>query len=170
MKKLLGAALAAASAVLVAGAAAGAGNAASGPRSEHGTAARTHAFLAALEREDIAAVQALIDPGATLTHAMALSGDRDDAARFEGRDQVLGYIRGVFAIMGRVDFTGVRVTVSGDGRTSFAQAEGDFLTADGRPYENVYLFRFDWRNGRVLSTTEYANPVTFCETFDSPDC
>ncbi|WP_460523375.1 nuclear transport factor 2 family protein [Flindersiella endophytica] len=48
-----------------------------------------------------------------------------------------------------------------DGSAStFVQTNGDFQTRDGRPYRNVYVFRFDWRGGRMKAWEEYANPVT----------
>ena len=58
-----------------------------------------------------------------------------------------------------------RITVSADGATTFVQARGDFLTTDGRPYRNVYVFRFDWRAGTIVSWEEYANPMTIIRTF-----
>jgi ketosteroid isomerase-like protein len=29
----------------------------------------------------------------------------------------------------------------------------------------VYVFRFDWRNGRIVTWEEYANPVTILRAF-----
>jgi ketosteroid isomerase-like protein len=45
------------------------------------------------------------------------------------------------------------------------QSNGDFVTADGRPHRNVYVFRFDWRDGKIASWEEYANPITIIRTF-----
>lgn len=137
---------------------------------EQRTAARTHAFLAALEHKDLPAVAAMIDGNATLTVSLSFSGAQEPAGRFAGREQVLGYVEGVFTNMAVVDFTDKRVSVTDDGKTSFVQANGRFTTADGRPYHNVYVFRYDWRDGRVVGAEEYANPVTFCATFGHPDC
>jgi ketosteroid isomerase-like protein len=58
-----------------------------------------------------------------------------------------------------------RITASASRATTFVQARGDFVTADGRPYQNVYVFRFDWRNGKIMSWEEYANPMTIIRTF-----
>jgi ketosteroid isomerase-like protein len=80
----------------------------------------------------------------------------------------MGYFGTVFAGMGRIEFTDVRVSVAAGGRTSFVQADGDFTTADGRPYRNVYVLRFDWRGGRIVGGEEYSNPVTFSESFGRP--
>lgn len=43
-------------------------------------------------------------------------------------------------------------------------------TADGGPYQNVYVFRIDWQGGRAIAIEEYANPRTFCQTFSNPQC
>jgi ketosteroid isomerase-like protein len=137
---------------------------------EQRTTAQTKAFLAALERKDLRTVAAMTDDRATLTVSLSFSGAQEPAGRFVGKEQVLGYVRSVFTNMAIVDFTDERVTVTGDGRTSFVQANGRFTAADGRPYDNVYVFRYDWQNGRVVGTEEYANPVTFCTTFGHPDC
>jgi ketosteroid isomerase-like protein len=131
---------------------------------------QTYLLLAALENEDRATVEKLTSDNATLTLPMALSGNRDDAARFVGKDQVLGYIDQLFTGMSVVDFNQVRVTSSDSGRTTFVQANGDFVTADGRPYKNVYIFRYDWKDGRLQAAEEYANPTTFCQTLGHPTC
>jgi ketosteroid isomerase-like protein len=138
--------------------------------SHRSTLQDTRALLSALERKDLQAISALTDQRATLTNTLPLSGIREAAVTLEGKEQILGYIQQVFTTMGAIAFSDVLVTVSADGRTSFVQANGDFTTADGRPYRNVYMFRYDWRDSRVVNTLEYANPVTFCKTFGHPDC
>ncbi|TMR10215.1 hypothetical protein ETD86_40550 [Nonomuraea turkmeniaca] len=135
------------------------------------TERRTAAILNAFEREDLAAVSALLDPNATLTIPLSFTGRKEDAARFTGKEQVLGYVKNALAAFGRIDFVNVNVTVSEEGNTSFVQADGDFTTADGRSYRNVYVYAFEWRNGRMVRGAEYANPVTFCATFPAtPGC
>ena len=49
--------------------------------------------------------------------------------------------------------------------TRFVQARGDFVAVDGRPYQNVYVFRFDWRQGKIVSWEEYANPIIIIRAF-----
>lgn len=136
----------------------------------HGTEGRTRAFLSAIERKDLAAVSALLDSDSTLTLPLSFSGRQEDAARFTGKTEVLEYVRNAFTIMGRIDFVNVKVSVTADGKASFVQADGNFTTADGRPYNNVYIYHFEWRDGRMVKGAEYANPVTFCDTFGAPGC
>jgi ketosteroid isomerase-like protein len=135
---------------------------------ERRAAQHTERFLRACERRDVTTVAALLHPRVTLIHPITFSGALQPEARFTGKPQVLGYLRTVFQVMDRIQFTDERVSVARRGRTTFAQANGNFTTADGRPYRNVYLFRFDWRNGRIVGGEEYYNPVTFSQTFGTP--
>jgi ketosteroid isomerase-like protein len=137
---------------------------------EPDTVRRTQHLLDCIEGKDTEALAAALHPQVTMAHPLALSGNRNDAHRWEGEDQVLGYFAGAFAMMGRIRFTNRRVSVVDTGATSFVQADGDITTADGRPYENVYVFRIDWNAGRAIAIEEYANPLTFCQTFNNPLC
>ncbi len=124
---------------------------------------RTRQFIQAVEQEDMAAVSALVDPEATLVLKMTLTGEQEPDMIFEGREQILGYVQSNFDAMETIRFINQRITVSRDGRTSFVEADGDFVSADGRPYRNVYVFRFDWCDGRIIGSAEYANPITFLQ-------
>ena len=147
----------------------------SGPRidgSDWRTEQRTRAFLRAFEGEDLRAVAAMLSPEVTLTMPITFSGAQEPDTVFVGREQVLGYFESVFATMRRIDFVDVRVSIVTGGRTSFVEAKGDLSSVDGRPYRNVYVFRFDWLpDGRIAGGAEYANPITYCQTFpESPAC
>ncbi|MFB4284006.1 nuclear transport factor 2 family protein [Nonomuraea sp. MTCD27] len=143
-------------------------SAAAGP--ERRTVEQTHALLAAFERQDLNAISARIDEDATFTIPLSLSGAPEPAGHFTGKDQILGYVDNVLRNFRRIRFTDMRISVTAHGKTSFVQANGDFTTADDRSYRNVYVYRFDWRNGRMVHAEEYANPVTLCKTFADLDC
>lgn len=145
-------------------------SASAGAGPEQRTEAQTRALLAAFERKDIDAISARIDRNATLTIPLSFTGAPEPAGHFANKAEILGYVDGVMANFQRIEFTDLRVSVTDNGRTSFAQANGDFLTADGRSYRNVYIYRFDWKNGRMVRTEEYANPITLCNTFEHLNC
>ncbi|PXY37736.1 nuclear transport factor 2 family protein [Prauserella flavalba] len=135
------------------------------------TERRTQEFLHALEREDVAALTAMVTADVTLTHPITFSGNQEPDGAYVGRAQVAGYFQQVADTMGRIEFTGERISVMAGGETSIVEAKGDFLTADGRPYRNVYLFRLDWERGRIADVAEYGNPITYCQTFPvAPVC
>lgn len=147
----------------------GPASAVAGP--EQRTEAQTRAFLDALERKDLDAVSAIFDETATHTLPLSFSGTQEPAAHFEGKEEVVGYVNNVFTNFRTIRFTDVRISVTDGGRTSFVQANGDFTSADGRPYRNVYVFRYDWRNGQIVRGEDYANPAAFCLSFpEAPQC
>jgi ketosteroid isomerase-like protein len=155
-------------AVLAVAAAAPAGR--GGHRAERETRRRAQEFLDRLEQKDTDAIAATLHPEVTFSHPLSLSGKRADAVRWQGKDRVLGYLGGASMMMDRIRFTDQRLSVAAGGGTAFVQADGDLTTADGRPYQNVYIFRIDWRGDRVIAIEEYANPLTFCQTFNNPLC
>nr|MDT0663661.1 nuclear transport factor 2 family protein [Micromonospora sp. DSM 115978] len=132
------------------------------------TGEQTVRFLDAFEQRDIDAVANLMSDETTLVQPYSFTGAPEPAVEFAGKEQVLNYFRQAFTIMGQISFDDRRVSVVAGGGTSFVQANGNFTTASGGPYRNVYLFRFDWQDGLIVSGEEYANPVTFATTFNLP--
>jgi len=132
------------------------------------TKARTLEFLHALEQKDMSALADILDADVTLTDPITSTGKQQPDTVFVGKEQVLGYLSSVFQLMSTIEFVNVRVSVVVEAPTSFVQADGDFTTFDGRPYNNVYLLRLDWRDGLLVSGEEYFNPVTFNKTFGYP--
>jgi ketosteroid isomerase-like protein len=128
-------------------------------------AAATHRFLDLLEAGDRAGVGGMLHPEVTWSTPMTASGDPGDAERIEGLAAFAARVRSIGALHRSARFADRRVTVSADGLTTFVQTQGDFRTTDGKPYRNVYVFRFDWRDGRIVSWEEYANPITILRTF-----
>jgi ketosteroid isomerase-like protein len=137
-------------------------------QSQRETLRRAQQFLDSLEAKDAQALAATLDPEVTLTMPMSHTGDRHDAARWQGTEPVLGYFGGAFTKMDRIRFINRRVSVAASGATAFVQADGDFMATDDRPYQNVYVFRIDWRDGRIIAIEEYANPLAFIQTFGNP--
>lgn len=139
-------------------------------RIEATTKQKTYALLHALERQDMQAIRSLTASSVTWSNPMALTGDNDaDAGRWVGEDAVIAhFFQDIHPLIDTVDFVDERVTV--DGQTSIVEALGDFVTAAGRPYRNVYVFRFDWRDGELVAGVEYLNPMTICWSFQLAIC
>ena len=96
---------------------------------------------------------------------MSSSGHTEDGEPARGRQAFGSRLGSISGLMKSAKFIDRRVTVSADGATTFVQTNGDFITADGRPYQNVYVFRFDWRDDKIVTWEEYANPMTIIRTF-----
>jgi ketosteroid isomerase-like protein len=127
---------------------------------------QTSHFLDLLEAGDRAGIAGLLDDQIVWTAPMSLSGIEDtEPAR--GRAAFGSRLESIAAVMQSVRFTRRRITASADNATTFVQASGDFVTVAGQPYRNVYVFRFDWRDGRIVSWEEYANPIAIIRAFPS---
>ena len=96
---------------------------------------------------------------------MSFSGNAEDAGPAQGRDAFGSHLGSISGLMRSARFIDRRITVSADRATIFVQTRGDFLTLDSRPYRNVYVFRFDWRDGKIVSWEEYANPMAIIRAF-----
>jgi ketosteroid isomerase-like protein len=127
---------------------------------------QTSHFLDLLEAGDRAGIAGLLDDQIVWTAPMSLSGIEDtEPAR--GRAAFGSRLESIAAVMQSVRFARRRITASADNATTFVQTSGDFVTVAGQPYRNVYVFRFDWRDGRIVSWEEYANPIAIIRAFPS---
>lgn len=124
---------------------------------------RTRRFLAAMAERDFATLADLFDPDVTVVNRITLDGSQEPRLAHKGRDLAVAYFRQIDEMMPERELRDLRLTAAGD--TVFVQFDGDFRTADGRPYRNVYVFRFDWRDGLLAALEEYGNPITFINTF-----
>jgi ketosteroid isomerase-like protein len=127
---------------------------------------QTSHFLDLLEAGDRAGIADLLDDQVVWSAPMSLRGIEDtEPAR--GRAAFGSRLESIAGVMQSARFTRRRITASADVATTFVQASGDFVTVAGQPYRNVYVFRFDWRDGRIVSWEEYANPIAIIRAFPS---
>lgn len=126
---------------------------------------QTNRFLDVLEAADRTAIAVMLDDQIVWSSPMSFSGNAEDADPAQGRDAFGSRLGSISGLMRSARFIDRRMTVSADGATTFVQTRGDFLTIDGRPYRNVYVFRFDWLDDKIVSWEEYANPITILRTF-----
>jgi ketosteroid isomerase-like protein len=122
-------------------------------------------FIEVAQREDAEALAALMAPDVSIALPMSATGDPADARLFAGREATMAYFQRNFDALDRIAFSALEVSVVEGGATAFVEATGDFVLADGRPYRNVYVFRVDVEDGRIVTIAEYANPVIAAITF-----
>lgn len=125
---------------------------------------QTNRFLNLLEAGDRAGIAKMLDDQVVWSAPMS-SGRAGDGEPARGREALGSRLGSISRLMSSAKFIDRRITTSAEGTTTFVQANGDFVTDDGRPYRNVYVFRFDWRDGKIVSWEEYANPITIIQTF-----
>ncbi|KAL1954424.1 hypothetical protein VTO42DRAFT_1194 [Malbranchea cinnamomea] len=134
------------------------------------TARLTKAYLDAFERKDLDALTNFTTEDAYFRSTLTVDGGPAPLCHVSGRPAVIKYLSDVIDGFGKIKFVDVDISVTGDGKTSFVQATGDFTSADGTPYSNSYIFRFDWKDGKNSAFIEYTNPITFCNVFAPDDC
>jgi two-component system, LuxR family, response regulator FixJ len=120
-------------------------------------------FLQAMEAKDRDAVGQLVAGNVRIEYPFDRSGCTVDGCwrRFEGREAVLtGYVDPAFKRIGRIRWIEREMSLSKDGRRVFVEALGDMQLADGTPYRNRYVLRFDLADGQIAGLKEYLNPVT----------
>lgn len=127
--------------------------------------AATERLLDLLESGDGARLASMLHDEVTWTIPMTSTGRPDDAICVEGKAAFLARAAALGRITRSARFVERRITATSDGSVTFVQAVGDFRTTNGAPYRNTYVFRFDWREGRLLSWEEYANPVAVHRAF-----
>jgi ketosteroid isomerase-like protein len=125
---------------------------------------QTNRFLDLLESGDQAGIADVLDDQVVWSAPMS-SGGAEDGEPARGRQPFGSRLGSISGLMRSAKFIDRRITASADATTTFVQTKGDFVTADRRPYRNVYVFRFDWRDGKIVSWEEYANPLTIIRAF-----
>lgn len=85
---------------------------------------------------------------------------------FNGKAEVRRFFDSVFALEKESRGLGdAEVTVSADGQRVFVEGFGNLTMANGRPYNNRYVFRFDLVHGRIRELREYYNPIVAARAF-----
>lgn len=133
-------------------------------------------FIGAVEAKDIDAVQDTLrdDAEQLFMHSNAVTSAEGVAdiiagrrrgfcvADVSGREEVLGYTRGIFDKFDPLVWRNHQWTVSPDGREVFFLATGDMVVArTGAPYRNTYLTRFDVTDGRIVRMAEYGSVLMY---------
>jgi ketosteroid isomerase-like protein len=133
-------------------------------------------FVRAVEAKDIGAVERTLREDAVqlFMHSNAVTSAEGVAdiiagrrqglcvADVSGREEVLGYTRGIFGKFDPLVWRDHRWTVSPDGREVFFLGVGDMVVArTGTPYRNTYLTRFDVADGKIVRMAEYGDAMMY---------
>ncbi|MEO0697804.1 MAG: nuclear transport factor 2 family protein [Pseudomonadota bacterium] len=131
---------------------------------------QTQAFFAALESGELGQIEALMAEDVVNTIPFDASGaTTEDVFRiFDGREQVMAYFAQAQQFIPEVAFVDPQITISASGDTAFVETRGNMQLADGRAYENLYVWRLDFENDQIVEITEYFNPVTAAIAFGRP--
>jgi ketosteroid isomerase-like protein len=127
------------------------------------------AFFDALQSHNNSGIETLLDSDAVVTVATSFDGSQEPPFEFAGKEAAFGYLGSIGANFSQVAFSERRIHVVAGGGTVFVEAKGDLIVrSSGKPYRNVYVFKFTFDHGSITGLTEYGNPVTFAKAFDLP--
>jgi ketosteroid isomerase-like protein len=120
-------------------------------------------FFAAKERHDLDATMSLFSEDAVYIFPLPASGKQENWFTYKGKEAVTKYQGQVLERFKQIKMLAPRYFVTTDGSNVFAESRGDYITQDGTAYNNVYIFKFVIRGGKIAEGYEYANPVTYAK-------
>ena len=125
-------------------------------------------FFAAKERHDLDATMALFSEDAVYIFPLSASGKQENWFTYKGKEAVTKYQGQVLERFKQIKMLEPRYFVTTDGSNVFVESRGDYIAQDGTAYNNVYIFKFVVRDGKIAEGYEYANPVTYAKLAGLP--
>ena len=100
-------------------------------------------------------------------YVLELPYAKPDPVRVEGLSNVLPYLDGAFQVF-RFSLSITRLFEVVDGSTIVAEYTSDgTVLPQGTPYANSYIGVWTFRDGKVVSTREYYDPVVAADAYSS---
>ncbi|MGE0829358.1 MAG: nuclear transport factor 2 family protein [Hyphomonadaceae bacterium] len=123
-------------------------------------------LMTAFQRMDAKAMLDIYSDDVVIESPFHESGMTEEGAfrKYVGRAEVAKYLEG-FSQFKQLHFVDEVYRPTADGRSVYIEARGDCIMADGSPYKNRYVFRFDVDGGRIVRLVEYVNPITAAPAF-----
>jgi ketosteroid isomerase-like protein len=125
-------------------------------------------YLRALQAKDKQAIFAIIADDFVLEVPLNVSGSNDFSDSWRGLEAADANYDTTFRIIEDLVYTELEFTPGSDPDIAFAEGLGVMKMANGRPYRNRYIFRFEARDGKLCRIREYTNPVTSAIAFGLP--
>jgi ketosteroid isomerase-like protein len=123
------------------------------------------AYLTALQAKDKEGILAIVTDDFELEVPNNVSGTNDFSDSWRGLEAASAGWDMAFREIEVLHYTDLEFTGGEGGAVAFAEGLGVMKMANGRPYENRYVFRFDIENGKIRRIREYLNPVTSAVAF-----
>ena len=119
------------------------------------------AFFSMKERHDLEGLTGLFADDVVYTFPLPASGAQEDWFVYDGKDATVEYQRKTLDTFSQLKMRDMQITVSEGGSMVFVESRGDYVSNEGKSYNNVYIFKFVLEDGKIVKTFEYANPVTY---------
>lgn len=125
-------------------------------------------YLRALQAKDKKAIFAILADDFALEIPINLSGTNDYSDSWQGLEAADANYDTTFRIIQDIVYVDLEVTPGSDPDIAFIEGLGVMTMANGRPYRNRYVFRFEAKDGKLTRIREYTNPVTSAIAFGLP--
>ena len=119
------------------------------------------AFFSTKEKHDLESLTALFADNIVYTFPLPASGAQENWFVYDGKDATVEYQCKTLEAFSQLKMRDMQITISDGGGTVFVESRGDYVSSQGKPYNNVYIFKFVLEGGKIVKTFEYANPVTY---------
>ncbi|MFF4900959.1 nuclear transport factor 2 family protein [Streptomyces sp. NPDC001068] len=116
------------------------------------------------EAHDAAGMRELLTDETTIVFPMSIEGTPEPWAVFDGIEKAMGYLRLAMSNLPQLRLIDREWSVSHDARYVHLHARGDMITRTNLLYHNVYVFRLEIADGRIIRVDEIANPVPWAAT------
>jgi ketosteroid isomerase-like protein len=128
------------------------------------------AYLTALQAKDMDAMLALLAPDFTLEIPCNIAGTNDKSDSWRGIDNAEPNYAQAFQMIELLKYVEVEINQAADPSVAFLEGRGAMRMANGNPYNNIYVFRFDvdLESGKIKRAREYVNPITFAVAMHQP--
>ena len=119
------------------------------------------AFFHTKEKHDLEGLRALFADNIAYIFPLPASGAQENWFVYNGKDATVEYQRKTLDAFSPLKMRDMQVTIGADGTTVFVESKGDYVSKEGKPYKNVYIFKFVLESDKIVKVFEYANPVTY---------
>jgi ketosteroid isomerase-like protein len=126
------------------------------------------AYIEALQAKDRDRILSLLTEDFALEVPLNCSGSNDLSDSWCGLEAGRNNYDQAFQAIELLKYVDIEITPGKDDRVAFLEGLGRMRMANGRPYANRYVFRFDAEGGKIRRIREYTNPVTAAVSFGMP--
>ena len=119
------------------------------------------AFFDTKEKHDLEGLKVLFADNVVYTFPLPASGAQENWFVYDGKGATVEYQRKTLDAFSQLKMRDMQLTAGIDGNTVFVESKGDYVSKEGKPYNNVYIFKFVLEKGKIVKVFEYANPVTY---------
>ena len=123
--------------------------------------ALVEAFFSLKEKHDLDGLATLFADDVVYTFPLPASGAQENWFVYDGKEATVEYQRKTLNAFSQLKMRDMQINVCDGEAVVFVESRGDYISKEGKPYNNVYVFKFVVNIGKISKIYEYANPVTY---------